>query len=270
MAHRSVKGKVILITGAGAGFGRKAAETLAADGARLMLTDINATAAEETAALCHAAGAEARTAAHDVADGAAWKTVIDAVAQHFGHLDALVNNAGYMLTKPYLQTTLEDFRRIHQVNVESIFVGTQLAFPLLAKAAKASPAGSASVVNISSVFGQVAGFAQSAYCATKGAVRLLSKCQAVEFARAGSGVRVNSVHPGPGNTALAVNGVQQAIEAGLVDSPEALIGQLTALIPAGRFAEAEDVADLIHFLCSDASRYLTGSELTIDGGYTAG
>jgi 3alpha(or 20beta)-hydroxysteroid dehydrogenase len=261
VAHRSVKGKVILITGAGAGFGRKAAETLAADGARLMLTDINAAAAEETAALCRQAGAEARAAAHDVADAAAWKTVIDAVAQHFGHLDALVNNAGYMLTKPYLQTTLEEFRRIQQVNVESIFIGTQLAFPLLAKAAKASAGGSASVVNVSSVFGQVAGFAQSAYCATKGAV---------EFARAGSGVRVNSVHPGPGNTALAVNGVQQAIEAGLVDSPEALIGQLTALIPAGRFAEAEDVADLIHFLCSDASRYLTGSELTIDGGYTAG
>jgi NAD(P)-dependent dehydrogenase (short-subunit alcohol dehydrogenase family) len=268
MATRSVAGKVVLITGAGAGFGRKTAETLAADGAKLVLTDLNEGAARESAARCESLGAQVVVAAHDVASEVDWSRVIKLVETEFGHLDGLVNNAGYMLTKPYLQTSLAEFRRIHQVNVESIWIGTQLAFPLLQKAAKASTGG-ASVINVSSVFGQVAGFAQSAYCATKGAVRLLTKSQAVEFARMGSGVRVNSVHPGPGNTGLAVNGVQEAVAAGLADSPEALIGQLTAMIPLGRFSEAEDVADLVHFLCSDASRYMTGAEFTVDGGYTA-
>jgi NAD(P)-dependent dehydrogenase (short-subunit alcohol dehydrogenase family) len=195
--------------------------------------------------------------------------VLDFVEQQYGHLDGLINNAGYMLTKPYLDTSLEEFKRIQDVNVNSIWIGVQKAHPLLKTAASKSEGGSASVLNVSSVYGQVAGFAQSAYCATKGAVRQLTKCQAIEFARAGDGVRVNSVHPGPGNTALAQNGVQQMIDAGMVASADEAVSFLTSLIPAGRFAEVEDVADLMYFLCSDASRYFTGAEFTLDGGYTA-
>lgn len=267
MASKSVKDKVIMVTGAAAGFGQKTALTLAADGAHVVVTDRDGDGAEATAAQCRALGVKAVSARHDVSEAGHWASVITTVEAEFGHLDGLVNNAGFMLTKPYLKTSLEEFRRVQAVNVESIWVGVQAAYPLLLTAAQQR--GTASVVNLSSVFGQVAGFAQSAYCTSKGAVRMLSKCQAVEFARAGTGIRVNSVHPGPGNTGLAVNGIKEMLEGGLAQSQEEAVSYLNSLIPFGRFAEPEDIADLILFLCSDAARYLTGAEFTADGGYTA-
>jgi NAD(P)-dependent dehydrogenase (short-subunit alcohol dehydrogenase family) len=267
MASKSVKDKVIMVTGAAAGFGQKTALTLAADGAHVVVTDRDGDGAEATAAQCRALGVKAVSARHDVSEAGQWASVITTVEAEFGLLDGLVNNAGFMLTKPYLKTSLEEFRRVQAVNVESIWVGVQAAYPLLLTAAQQR--GTASVVNLSSVFGQVAGFAQSAYCTSKGAVRMLSKCQAVEFARAGTGIRVNSVHPGPGNTGLAVNGIKEMLEGGLAQSQEEAVSYLNSLIPFGRFAEPEDIADLILFLCSDAARYLTGAEFTADGGYTA-
>lgn len=266
MSQPSVEDKVILVTGGGAGFGRCIAQQLAAHGARVVITDLSADAAQATAAAC---GAAARSAVHDVASETDWDRVIAEVATAWGRLDGLVNNAGYMLTKPYLQTSLAEYRRMQQVNVESIWIGVQKAYPLLLEGVRHSASGAASVVNISSIFGQVAGFAHAAYGASKGAVRTLTKCQAVEFARAGSGIRVNSVHPGPGNTALATNGIKEMLAAGLTESAEQAIDHLNSLIPVGRFAEPEDIGNLVHFLCSDASRYFTGAEFTIDGGYTA-
>lgn len=267
MAGKSVEGKIIMVTGAAAGFGQKTALTMAADGAHLVVTDRDGTGADATATQCRMSGVKAISATHDVSDPAQWTAVMQKVEAEFGLLDGLVNNAGFMLTKPYLKTSLEEFRRVQSVNVESIWIGVQTAYPLLHAAALGN--GNASVVNISSVFGQVAGFAQSAYCTSKGAVRMLTKCQAVEFARAGTGIRVNSVHPGPGNTGLAVNGIKEMLEGGLAQSQEEAVGYLNSLIPAGRFAEPEDIADLVLFLCADASRYLTGAEFTADGGYTA-
>jgi NAD(P)-dependent dehydrogenase (short-subunit alcohol dehydrogenase family) len=269
MASNSVKGKIILITGAGAGFGKAAAEKLAGEGANIIATDINLEALEATLVACRASGVEVLGGKHDVASEADWQTIIAATEQKFGKLDALINNAGYMLTKAFMQTSLSEYQNIHKVNVESIWIGVQSAYPLLKNAAEANPAGGAAVINISSIYGQIAGFAQSAYSATKGAVRMLTKAQAIEFARANDGIRVNSVHPGPGNTALAQNGVAQMIESGMVESAEQAVAFLTQLIPAGRFAEPEDLADLMLFLCSDASRYFTASEFTLDGGYSA-
>ncbi|MCK5771151.1 SDR family oxidoreductase [Algiphilus sp.] len=268
MAEASVRDKIIMVTGAAAGFGRHCAYTLAADGAHLVLTDRDAEGVKTVAEECRAKGVRVLDAEHDVAEAAAWQRVIAQVEAEFGKLDALVNNAGFMLTKPFLQTSLEEYQQVQRVNVDSIWIGVQTAYPLLEKAAKASNGG-ASVANISSVFGQVAGFAQAAYCASKGAVRLLTKCQATEFARAGTGIRVNSVHPGPGNTQLAANGIKEMLEGGLAESEEQAMQFISSMIPVGRFAEAEDVADLVRFLCSDASRYMTGAELTLDGGYTA-
>ncbi len=269
MASHSVKDKVVMITGAAAGFGKATAEKLASEGAHIVATDINVEALGDTLDCCREYGVQVVGGRHDVSDENEWRHMMNKVEGEFGRLDALINNAGYMLTKPYLATSLEEFRRLHRVNVESVWIGVQSAYPLLKHAVQQSAAGSASVVNLSSIYGQVAGFAQSAYCATKGAVRMLSKSQAVEFARAGDGIRVNSVHPGPGNTALAENGVAQMIEAGMVESPEQALAFMTQLIPAGRFAEPEDISDLMVFLCSDASRYFTGAEFTLDGGYTA-
>lgn len=269
MASHSVQDKVVLITGAANGFGKATAELLAKNGAHVIVTDINTSGLADTMAKCRAAGGRVVSATLDVSRESDWDAVIGTVETEFGKLDALINNAGYMLTKPYLQTSLDEFRQIHKVNVESVWIAVQRAYHLLKKGAETSSANSASVINLSSIYGQIAGFAQSAYCATKGAVSQLTKCQAVEFARAGDGIRVNSVHPGPGNTALAQNGVAQMIEAGMVESAEQAVSFLTGLIPAGRFAEADDVADLMLFLCSDASRYFTGSQFTLDGGYSA-
>ncbi|QQD19143.1 SDR family oxidoreductase [Spongiibacter nanhainus] len=269
MASHSVKDKIIMITGAAAGFGKATAEKLAAEGAHIVATDINVDALGDTLDQCRALGADVIGGRHDVSNEKDWNQIIAKVQGEFGKLDALINNAGYMLTKPYLQTSLEEFRQIHRVNVESVWVSVQKAYPLLKMAGEQNPSGNASVINLSSVYGQISGLAQSAYCATKGAVRMLTKSQAVEFARTGDPIRVNSVHPGPGNTALAENGVAQMIEAGMVSTPEEALALMTSLIPAGRFAEPEDISDLMVFLCSDASRYFTGSEFTLDGGYTA-
>lgn len=269
MENHSVKGKIIMITGAGAGFGKATAEKLAAEGANIVATDIDTDALGTTLDNCRNLGASVVGGRHDVGNERDWDHILTKVMAEFGKLDGLINNAGYMLTKPFMKTSLEEFRKIHQVNVESIWISVQMAHPLLKKGARESQGGSASVINVSSIYGQVSGFAQSAYSATKGAVRMLTKSQAIEFARAGDGIRVNSVHPGPGNTALADNGIAQMIEAGMVSSADEAVSFLSQLIPAGRFAEAEDVSDLMVFLCSDASRYFTGSEFTLDGGYTA-
>ncbi|GAB3368839.1 glucose 1-dehydrogenase [Spongiibacter taiwanensis] len=269
MASHSVTGKVIMVTGAGAGFGKAAAEKLASEGASIVAPDIDASALGATLDTCRRLGAKVVGGCHDVSSERDWEQVLSKAECEFGKLDGLINNAGYMLTKPYLQTSLDEFRKIHRVNVESIWISVQAAYSLLKKGASESPGGSASVINVSSIYGQVSGFAQSAYCATKGAVRMLTKSQAVEFARAGDGIRVNSVHPGPGNTALAQTGIAQMMAAGMVASEDEALTFLRTLIPAGRFAEAEDIADLMVFLCSDASRYFTGAEFTLDGGYTA-
>ncbi|WZB62048.1 SDR family oxidoreductase [Achromobacter xylosoxidans] len=163
-------------------------------------------------------------------------------------LDGLVNNAGRMLTKPFLRTSVAELRTLHAINVESIWIGTQTAYPLLEAAARAS--GGASVVNISSVFGQVAAVAQSAYSATKGAITVLTKSVA-EFARTGSNVRVNSVHPGPGNTPLLANGLKELLQEGLTGSAEEAAAFVRGLMPNSSLTEPEDVAGTVLFLVSD-------------------
>ncbi len=172
-----------------------------------------------------------------------------------------------MLTRAFLRTSVEELRSLLAVNLESVWIGSQAAYPLLAATAQAR--GAASIVNVSSVFGQVGAIAQSAYAAAKGGITVLTKSVAAEFARSGCGVRVNSVHPGPGNTPLLANGLRELIEEGLVPSPQDARTLALNLIPAGRLAEPADVSHMILFLCSDLSSYLTGAEFTVDGGYTA-
>jgi NAD(P)-dependent dehydrogenase (short-subunit alcohol dehydrogenase family) len=268
MPPLNLNGKTILVTGAAGGFGRRTSELLARAGACVAATDLDADGAAETARLCRAHGVQAYSHAHDVTSEQDWQRVIAQVGEHAdGRLDGLVNNAGRMLTKPFLRTSLAELRQLQAINVESIWIGIQAAYPLLEAAAQAS--GGASVVNVSSVFGQVAAVAQSAYSATKGAVTVLTKSVAAEFARSGSNVRVNSVHPGPGNTPLLTNGLQELLREGLMKSPEEAAAYVLGLIPNGRLTEPDDVAGTILFLVSDLSRNITGAEFAVDGGYTA-
>jgi NAD(P)-dependent dehydrogenase (short-subunit alcohol dehydrogenase family) len=184
-----------------------------------------------------------------------------------GRLDGLVNNAGRMLTKPFLRTSLDEFHMLTSVNLDSVWIGMQTAFPMLS--ATAQQHGTASIVNISSVFGLVASVAQAGYSAAKGGITVLTKSVAAEFARGGTNVRVNSLHPGPGNTPLLANGLAELLKEGIMPSAEEATKMVLSLIPNGRLTESEDVANTIMFLCSDLSRNITGAAFAVDGGYTA-
>ena len=260
--------KVILVTGAAGGFGRRTCEQLAKAGARVVATDLNAEGAEETARLCRALGVEAWGFGHDVTSEQAWQSVMNSVSSATGgRLDGLVNNAGRMLTKPFLRTSLDELHSLLAVNLDSVWIGMQSSFPMLSATAKEH--GAASIVNISSVFGQVASVAQSGYSAAKGGITILTKSVAAEFARAGTNVRVNSVHPGPGNTPLLANGLAELLKEGIMPSAEEATKMVLSLIPNGRLTEPDDVANMIMFLCSDLSRNITGAAFDVDGGYTA-
>lgn len=257
----SVKDKVALITGAAVGIGRACAEILASGGARVLLTDINPEALQSTAEDLKARGYTVACAEHNVVDQQRWAEVVDLCVERFGGLDILVNNAGIFVGGLAINTTLEDMQRLQEVNVNSIYMGTQAA-------AKVMQPG-ASIINLSSVVALKGLPGHSAYGASKGAVRLYSKHTAVEFARMGLGIRVNSVHPGIIATAMSSQVYQDFVDCGMaadIDAARAMVAELT---PLGREGRAEEVASIVRFLASDASSYCTGSEFIVDGGGSA-
>lgn len=256
-------GKVAVITGAASGIGRQTATLFHALGARLLLTDIDAAG---LAALASELGGDVLTATHDVTSEDAWRAVIGQIDAAFGQLDILINNAGIMMSKPFADTGIDVLRRQMAINVEGVYLGMHGALPLLRKAI-ARGAATAAIVNISSVYGKVGGAQFAAYSATKGAVRALSKAVAIELA--GSGIRVNAVLPGPVATNLGATWEAPTDAAGNPLTPEAALAAWTSLIPMGRLGDASDIAPLIAFLASDAAAFITGSEFTADGGYTA-
>jgi 3alpha(or 20beta)-hydroxysteroid dehydrogenase len=245
-------GRVALVTGATKGIGARTAQLLAENGARVVVSDIVEGHAPD----------RGRFIAHDVTDSEQWAQVIESIAAEEGRLDILVNNAGMILNKPVLATSIEDFRRVQALNVESIWFSIQAAAPLLSQ----SP--SASIINLSSIYGQIAGPMQAAYSASKGAVRMLTKAVAIELARVGKGIRVNSVHPGPVDTDLGRSALGPAIAAGRFTSETEAAAYIATTFPMGRWVSTDDVAGVILFLASDASRYVTGTELVVDGGYS--
>ena len=249
---RALENRVALVTGAASGIGRATARRMAEHGATVILVDRTAdalpSALEDLPAGAH------RTVTLDVTDEAGWIDVARTIADEIGHLDILVNNAGFGTFRSIADTTLDHWRMVMAVNLDSIFLSTKYLLPLLAK----SPTGGA-IVNMSSIRG-IAGAANTgAYCAAKGGVRMFTKATALECAALGNGVRANSIHPGHVATPLT---------AGAHASEE---GQraLLADTPLGRKASPDEIADAIVFLAGDGSRYMTGSELVVDGGSTA-
>jgi NAD(P)-dependent dehydrogenase (short-subunit alcohol dehydrogenase family) len=245
----NLEGKVALVTGAARGIGRDVADTLARNGATIIGTDLDPPAGDD------------KIYRHDVTSESDWDDVLADIGAREGGLDILVNNAGVILNKPFLDTGLDDLRRILRINVESVWIGMQKAAPLMAGRG-------ASIVNLSSIYGQLAGPMHAAYSASKGAVRLMTKGVAVEFARSGSGIRVNSIHPGPVETALGLSGLEPAVAAGRFPDMEAAKTFVATSFPMGRWANTGDVAGAVLFLASDASRFMTGTELVVDGGYS--
>jgi NAD(P)-dependent dehydrogenase (short-subunit alcohol dehydrogenase family) len=250
-----VAGKVCVITGAASGLGAESARRLAHEGASLVLTDLAVEAGEALAEAIAAAGTAAVFVAHDVTDEDQWARVAGTAIERFGRVDVLVNSAGISGGEPLMEMSLEAWRRVLAVNLDGTFLGMRAVAPLMAQG------GGGSIINLSSILGKVGQPGAAAYCASKGGVLMLSKAAALEWAPAG--IRVNSVHPGYIDTPMVAGALHRA------ENGNALRDVLISRHALGRLGVAREIADGIVFLASDESSFMTGSELVIDGGYTA-
>ena len=257
MADR-VKGMVALVTGGASGIGKASALLLAKEGAAVAVTDIQDDHGKEVAAAIKKAGGSAIYLHHDVASEAAWEAVVAQVKAKFGRLDILVNNAGIAIAGSVLTMTLADWRRQTSINLDGVFLGVKHSLPLL----RAS--GGGSIINISSLAGLKGSPTLAGYCATKGGVRLFTKAVALECGAARDNVRVNSIHPGIIETPIWA-GIVPGDGAPGANAPN--LDQISEMaVPIGKKGVPEDIAQGVLYLASDESRYVTASELVIDGG----
>lgn len=253
--------KLALITGASSGIGAETAKTFAKAGADVVVTDINE---KNGVALANSIVAEEGRAHFyklDVTREEDWSSVMATVATELGPIDALVNGAGIECVKPIDDLTLEDWHHVSRINLDGVFLGTKYGIRAMT--------GGGSIVNISSVAGLVGTPGQSAYNMTKGGVLLFSKSAALECARLGNGVRINTVHPGVIDTPMLSETLPEWTAVGWGDTNEETMEAVLNAHPIGRIGLASDVAKGILFLASDDSSFMTGSELVIDGGFTA-
>ena len=264
---KRLEGRTALITGAARGIGAATARRLASEGARILVGDLLDELGAKTAAEIKDAGAQAEYLRMDVTREADWSTACQMAQSRFGGLDILVNNAGVVFPASIDETSLDDWRRTHAVNVEGVFLGIRTCTPLLKEGGRRWPGGAA-IVNLSSVAGLVGSPRMPAYSASKGAVRLLTKSVALEFGQKKYPIRINSVHPGVVDTDMGQIVVDLVKKRSAIDETAAR-ALLVALHPIGRLGKPEDIANAIAFLCSDDAAFITGSELVVDGGYTA-
>jgi len=249
--------KVALVTGGCAGIGRSTVEVLAREGAKVAITDIGDEEGKALAAQIEEEGGTARYWSMDVSDESQVARVIDEVTDAWGGLHVLVNNAGISgADKPTHEIESDEWRQVIEVNVTGVFFCTKHAIPKLREA------GGGSIVNLSSIYGIVSAPDVPPYHASKGAVRMMTKTDALLYAQ--DGIRVNSVHPGFIWTPMVENFVSRGD--GDVEEGKR---QLAELHPIGRMGKPEEVANCILFLASDESSFVTGTELVVDGGYTA-
>ena len=246
-----LEGKVALITGGARGQGAAEARVFAYEGAKVVIADILDGEGEKLAAAIGESGGDAMFVHLDVTSEDQWRNAITTTVLRFGKLDVLVNNAAVWRRGRVEETTGEHWDSVMEVNAKGVFLGTKLAIPEMRKA------GGGSIINISSVAGLVGSLTSSAYSASKGAVRLLTKSTAIQYA--GEGIRANSIHPGAIDTAM---GEQVWPNAETRD-------EVVARTPVGRMGVPEDIAYGALFLASDESSFVTGSELVIDGGMSA-
>ncbi|MDX1403491.1 MAG: SDR family oxidoreductase [Woeseiaceae bacterium] len=252
-----VANKLALVTGAAQGLGAAIARLLADEGARVALSDINVDAVRQVASEINQRRAQAAIAIQqDVTDESGWSRVLQQVQTELGGLHILVNNAGIGSIADVESESLANWRRVHAVDLDSVFLGCKYAIPLIAGS------GGGSIINISSISGIIAGHNLAAYNSAKAAVRHLSKSVALHCAREGNNVRCNSLHPAFIDTPI-LDGMLGT------DDRQAAVDKLARQVPLGRIGQVDDVAYAVLYLASDESGFVTGSEIKIDGGISA-
>lgn len=256
-----VSGKVAIVTGGASGIGEACAETLAREGASVLITDIDDTLGKGVVERITKAGGKAHYLRHDVRDEAAWPGIVADAEKRYGRLDIMVANAGIGIMSPVATMTLADWQRQQAINLDGVFLSIKHSIPAMKRA------GGGSIVLMSSVAGLRGAPGLAAYSATKGGVRLLAKSVALEHAA--DNIRCNSVHPGIIATPIWEK-IPTGAEGNRRNAPIDPRERAAATVPLPRVGEAQDIANGVLFLCTDAGNYITGQELVIDGGMTAG
>ena len=247
-----LEGKVAIISGGARGMGAAEAKLFAREGAKVIICDVLEDEGRQAEAEINEVGGDAVFVKLDVTSQDEWENAVNTAIERFGKLDILVNNAGIIVQSTIEDMTVELWDKVMDVNAKGVFLGTKTAIPHMKEA------GGGSVVNISSISGIIGqDNVNAGYNASKGAVRIFTKAAAVQYAK--ENIRVNSIHPGPIATPMTAEGRAD---------PErvALTAERT---PLGRYGEPEEVANAVLFLASDEASYVTGSEIVVDGGYTA-
>jgi NAD(P)-dependent dehydrogenase (short-subunit alcohol dehydrogenase family) len=253
-----LKGKIALITGAAQGLGFAMARMFVAEGARVAMTDVNG---DGVRAAASAFGDAAIAIPHDVTNVDQWQDVCAQTTTHFGGFNLLVNNAGIGLLGTVEACSIEDWRRVHAIDLDGVFYGCKYALPHMAKYCAASGT-RGSILNISSIAGVIAAPDYAAYNSAKAAVKHLSKSVALHCAKEGYAITCNSVHPVFIDTPILDS-------IGNPNNRDAALAKLGRQIPLGKVGEPDDVAYGAVYLCSDEAKFVTGSELHIDGGISA-
>lgn len=254
-----LEGKVALITGGASGIGRRTAERMVGEGAKVAIADIASAAGEAAAAEI---GGDVLFIEHDVTDEAGWRAATETVLKRHGRLDALVNSAGIGTMGTVEETSFEDWKRVMAVNADGVFLGCKYGVEAIKRTSR-EPGAGGSIVNISSVSGIIGGHNLAAYNASKGAVRLLTKSVALHCARKGYNIRCNSVHPTFIDTPMVRAMYERAPD------PDSIKAKLERQVPLGHLGEPDDIAWGIVYLVSNESKYMTGAEFVVDGGITA-
>jgi len=251
--------KICFITGAASGIGAATAEAFAAEGATVILSDRDVVRGKELIEKIKATGGNASFVELDVTDSTMWQDVESMLEKEYSGLDVMINNAGLGAMKSIEKLTLEDWRLLMSVNLDSVFIGTQMAIRLMKKQ------GAGSIINVSSIYAIVSESMAPAYSASKGGVRYFSKSVALFCAQENLNIRCNSLHPGFIETRIGENGLMDLSD----EEMAAVQARIADGIAVGYQGSAKDIANGMVFLASDESKYMTGTELIIDGGYSA-